>query len=289
MVWFEETRSLINAYICCFKYPVQFNLERNIMNYLLDYLKLTLLKAFNINSATVRLAGYTVHFGSLPQLKLLFKEIFVRENYKFDTSSRPYIIDGGANIGLAVLYFKKQFPEAQIVAFEPNPESFRCLKLNIEVNQISGVEIHNAALSGVAGMISFYTSSDMRIADIGASAVKKHVHHYHSSKGEVIENKVESKALSPFIDKQVDLLKLDIEGSEGGVFNEISDKFHLINHSVMEYHYHFRDDENRLSDIISTLEKNDHAYTISLLAKTDEVKRVNGYMINSRKMELKAP
>jgi FkbM family methyltransferase len=258
------------------------------MNYLLDYLKLTLLKAFNINSNKVRLAGFTVHFGSLSQLKLLFKEIFVRENYKFESSSTPYIIDGGANIGLAVLYFKKQFPEAQIVAFEPNPDSFRCLKLNVEINQIRGVEIHNAALSGTAGTISFYTSSDMHKADMGASAVKNHVDHYHSKKGKVIENKVESKILSPFIDKQVDLLKLDIEGSEGGVFNEIRDKFHQINHAIMEYHYHFRDDKNLLSDIISTMEKNDHAYTISLIAKTDEVKRVNGYMIKSTKMGLKA-
>jgi FkbM family methyltransferase len=258
------------------------------MNYLLDYLKLTLLKAFNINSKKVRLAGFTVYFGSVSQLKLLFKEIFVRENYKFDSSSTPYIIDGGANIGLAVLYFKNQFPEARVVAFEPNPESFKCLKLNVETNQIKGVEIHNAALSSTAGMISFYSSSDMEKADIGASTVKNHVAHHHGKKGELIENKVESKILSPFIDKQVDLLKLDIEGSEGCVFNEIRDKFHQIKHSIMEYHYHFGDDKNLLSDIISTMEKNDHAYTISLIAKTDEVKSVNGYMIKSTKMSLTA-
>lgn len=69
----------------------------------------------------------------------------------------------------------------------------------------------------------------MEKADIGASTVKNHVDHHHGKKGELIENKVESKILSPFIDKQVDLLKLDIEGSEGCVFNEIRDKFHQLN------------------------------------------------------------
>src|SRR5436190_22989208 len=47
------------------------------------------------------------------------QEIFVGEIYKFIPGSGPItIIDCGANIGLASIYFKMKFPEARVMAFE---------------------------------------------------------------------------------------------------------------------------------------------------------------------------
>ena len=46
----------------------------------------------------------------------LHDEIIEKEIYKFSTDdSAPYIIDGGANIGLSVLYFKQSYPNAKIL------------------------------------------------------------------------------------------------------------------------------------------------------------------------------
>jgi FkbM family methyltransferase len=42
----------------------------------------------------------------------------------------PVIIDGGANVGYAALYFARTFPEAVIIAIEPNAETFRLLQEN---------------------------------------------------------------------------------------------------------------------------------------------------------------
>ena len=36
----------------------------------------------------------------------------------------PVIIDGGANVGYAALHFAKLYPEATIIAIEPNPDTF---------------------------------------------------------------------------------------------------------------------------------------------------------------------
>ena len=42
----------------------------------------------------------------------------------------PVIIDGGANVGYAALHFAERFPQATIIAVEPNPETFEILKAN---------------------------------------------------------------------------------------------------------------------------------------------------------------
>ncbi|MEQ1784158.1 MAG: FkbM family methyltransferase [Hyphomonadaceae bacterium] len=42
----------------------------------------------------------------------------------------PVIIDGGANVGYAALHFAKLYPEAVIIAVEPNPETFDVLRQN---------------------------------------------------------------------------------------------------------------------------------------------------------------
>jgi len=36
----------------------------------------------------------------------------------------PFIIDGGANVGYSALFFAELFPEATIVALEPDPKAF---------------------------------------------------------------------------------------------------------------------------------------------------------------------
>jgi FkbM family methyltransferase len=41
--------------------------------------------------------------------------------------STAFIIDGGANIGIASLYFLNQYPTARLVAVEPSPANFEDL------------------------------------------------------------------------------------------------------------------------------------------------------------------
>ena len=48
-------------------------------------------------------------------------------------SETPLIIDCGANIGLATLWFSERFPKACIVAVEPNSDNFKLLTKNTEM------------------------------------------------------------------------------------------------------------------------------------------------------------
>jgi hypothetical protein len=54
-----------------------------------------------------------------------YQEIFEEECYSFNASSSyPFIIDCGSNIGLSIIYFKRQYPNARIIGFEPDPMIF---------------------------------------------------------------------------------------------------------------------------------------------------------------------
>jgi FkbM family methyltransferase len=255
------------------------------MSKFVDYLHLTLLKFFNAsNKSKIILAGYTIHYGNIKYLKLLYKEIFIKENYKCQLPDEPYIIDGGANIGMAILYFKKKYPKAIIKAFEPDIESFNFLKKNIESNNIQGVELFNAALSDNSGTLKFYRSSEMLNADVRGSAILEQVSTHFGPSDKLIETTVPCEKASTFIDQKVDLLKIDIEGSEGKVLKEIGNKFNMVQNVIMEYHYQSDNSENKLSDILKVIENNDHEYHISAIDKSTEIKSVNCYMIKSRKI-----
>jgi len=49
-----------------------------------------------------------------------------------------YIVDAGANVGCSTVYFKLLFPNAKVVAIEPESGNFNILKKNIELNEMQG-------------------------------------------------------------------------------------------------------------------------------------------------------
>src|SRR5437660_4897383 len=57
------------------------------------------------------------------------------------------ILDIGSNIGASILFFHEQFPTARIYGFEPHPETYRILQMNI--GSIPSVEVFNYALGGM--------------------------------------------------------------------------------------------------------------------------------------------
>ena len=76
------------------------------------------------------------------------------------SSNAPEIIDAGAHVGVATIYFKQRFPDAHIVAFEPNPDTYPILEHNIRQNQLRNVEIINAPLAREVGYATLHVSAD---------------------------------------------------------------------------------------------------------------------------------
>ena len=74
-------------------------------------------------------APYRVHYVDAMTAWPQWDDLFVRDVMRVAfTTSEPRILDGGANIGLASLYFATRFPGARITAFEP--EDRKSTRLN---------------------------------------------------------------------------------------------------------------------------------------------------------------
>jgi FkbM family methyltransferase len=205
----------------------------------------------------VSIAGFRVSYFHLNQLVYLFKEIFLNAQYLFQTDDeQPLIIDCGSNIGIGILFFKSLYPKAHVIGFEPDPETFHVLKNNIEENHLIGVDVYQCALSSEEGTVKFF-HDDRQKGSLLMSLYQERL------AGDVII--VPARLLSPFITREVELLKMDIEGAEAVVLPELAEsgKLQMVKQIHLEYHHHIRQQKDELSPILKLLEDNNFGYYLT--------------------------
>lgn len=76
-----------------------------------------------------------------------------------ECESEEIIFDIGASIGTYSLALASKYPGSDILAFEPNLETFKKLEKNIECNGFNNITIHNIGISDLNGEKSFYIST----------------------------------------------------------------------------------------------------------------------------------
>lgn len=208
-----------------------------------------------MNLKSSKVGNFTVYYKNKEEFKTIYKEIFVDEEYKFNSSSKsPYILDCGSHIGLSILYFKSKYPNAKIIGFEPNPDSFEILEENIAKNHLKNVELINAAVSDTEGSTKLFSYKYERIAWTWGGSIN--YNQWGDAESET-GKEVKTVKLSSYIDKKVDLIKLDIEGSEQKVIVDIKDNLKLVKEIILEYHgTKFNQEHNRLDLIMMILQKN---------------------------------
>jgi FkbM family methyltransferase len=194
-----------------------------------------------------RYSGLRIYSNHYRSLINLFNQIFKRKLYDFDADTdTPFIIDAGANIGLATLFWKSKYPNASILCFEPSKSVFNSLKRNIVLNGLSNVTIIDKALYYQEGIIEFNTNERLSGSiNLDKQLVEKYI--------------VQTIKLSNHLNQQVDLLKLDIEGAELEVLKESVHKLHLVKRLFVEYHS-FVDRKQELEELLSILGKNGFRY-----------------------------
>jgi len=201
--------------------------------------------------------GYDISFFDKVTFFCGYSEIFVKEIYHFKTAKEdPFIIDCGSNIGLTILYFKMLYPKAEVIAFEPSQKCFNVLQKNVADNHLTNVTAYNKAVSDREGKNSFWDPSHGR--GDGRASILVQGQNKDMTETECVH-------LSNYISKPVDLLKMDIEGAEFGVFQELAqaNKLGLIKEIVLEYHHHVPNgDIDRLGQFLALLESNNFGYQI---------------------------
>jgi FkbM family methyltransferase len=197
---------------------------------------------FNLN-------GRKIFYKNGLELLYSLKEIFIEEIYKLDLNiTEPYIIDCGANIGLSILYLKKQFPKASIIAFEPDETNFGLLKKNTE--DFPGLILQQKAVWKENNFVKFDASATLSSQIIS-----------NSDKNDTSSNEVESIRLKDFIDRPIDFLKIDIEGAEFEVLKDCADRLDMVKFMFIEYHGRFNQ-INELTEIFNLLNERHFQYYI---------------------------
>ena len=177
-----------------------------------------------------------------------FKEIFLLEAYKFDcVKSEPIIIDCGANIGVSCLYFKKIYPKSKIIAVEADSQIAELLKKNLEMNNFNDIEVVSKAVWINDDGVSFGSDG----AD-GGSII--------NSRNKKI---IPSIRLKNLLDahKEIDFLKIDIEGAETDVMVDCSESLSVVKRIFVEYHSWTGYPQN-LNALLKVLSVNNFRYYI---------------------------
>lgn len=198
------------------------------------------------------------------ETEFLFKEIFEARIYlqnHLTLNSDAVVFDIGANIGVFSFFVFTYCKDARVFAFEPIPEIFEVLKAN--ARQLNwNIELFNAAVSDSAKNLEFtyypksslqsscYANIDKNRKLLKASALYQQkelglsVNNYLLDK--LIESKLESNkvtclsvTISEIIKEcrveNIDLLKIDVEGSECDVIQGVkSEDWNKIKQVVVE-------------------------------------------------------
>ncbi len=218
----------------------------------------SLLQGNDVKEVTYDIFGHRVSSYGYEMLLFLFKEIFINAEYHFESDKPdPRIIDCGANIGMAVIYFKTLYPDCSIIAFEPNPSTFRLLEKNIGQNGLRNVIAHNIGLANEEGSIDFYPGSHL-------GSLTGSIHSSRSDREHMLT--IETRKLSGFLkDERPDLVKIDIEGAETEVLKDL-DSTGTVNNAhrySIEYHHRMKHTGSSLSAFLEPFERNGFEYNIN--------------------------
>jgi FkbM family methyltransferase len=196
-------------------------------------------------SAVVAVDGMRVELTDAASFLSAHREIFVEEIYRIPgTHAAPAIVDLGANIGLATLWLKRRFPDAQVLALEPDPQAYACLEANVRRNGLAGVELLKKAAWNANTVLHFVPDG----ADGGFATCQL------NGKPAARSVAVEAIAIQELLaERPVDFLKIDIEGAERQVLAACRGILPRVGWLFVEYHGRVRE-PGGLGELASTIE-----------------------------------
>jgi FkbM family methyltransferase len=206
--------------------------------------ELARLGALPLGQPTVtEIFGWPFYIPNVRSFIYLYDLYFKKRIFDFALGDHPpYIIDCGANIGVTVTWWKKRYADAQVLAFEADPDIFRFLERNC--GALPGVRLFNAAVWDREGEIPFLSKGGEggRVAELSNSPRQGMI------------RPVPCVRLRSFLSQKCDFLKMDIEGAEVAVIRDCADELKNVARTFVEYHS-FVEKKQSLGETISVLEK----------------------------------
>ena len=111
---------------------VVYELYRERFGFLPALLKYITLRKNGIGTAPNPVAGGIVYLRPGTTDQNVYDEIFLEREYDINLGTPLFIVDAGAHIGLAAVFFASKYPKATVIAIEPEPSNFGVLLRNVE-------------------------------------------------------------------------------------------------------------------------------------------------------------
>jgi FkbM family methyltransferase len=193
--------------------------------------------------------------------EFLTKDVYIGLPYLLPDTNPQRIFDVGANAGFATMFFSALYPEAQIVSIEPQMREVGYLRECVRLNGLAKVEVVNCAVGAEPGTMRFFTHDENSV--VSSLSISR------TTDGK--EEEIKVMLLSTLLpDAPVDILKLDVEGAEREVLEDLSQQAALnpkrIRNIVMEYHRFDPEGISAFPDTLRLLEKSGYEYTLSARA-----------------------
>ncbi len=196
----------------------------------------------------IKLSDFRLRITDGPNAYMQYKDIFIRGIYRFESDCPdPTVIDGGGNMGIASLGFRQQHPQCRLTVFEPDPAVEAMLSENLSRNKIEGVTVITAGLAATDGTTTFAPdgSAGGRVDNDAAGTTVKIVR------------------LSTYVADSIDFLKLNIEGEELAVLQELESAGRIRNVQKMVVEYHgWATGPQRLGALLDLLDRNGFRYFV---------------------------
>lgn len=139
----------------------------------------------------------------------------------YDASTAPIIVDAGANIGAASVWFASHFPRAKVIAVEPDADNVAWLKKNAA--RFPAIDPVEAAIASFAGKLV--------LTDPGSGAWAYRTFNDPTATGRSVPAMTIEEIVARAGDGDPFILKIDIEGAESELFSrhaDVFDRFPLI-------------------------------------------------------------
>ena len=216
--------------------------------------------------------GSTIFHMNESETRFMYNEIVEDDGYHLRNLALdpdPVILDAGANIGMFTVLCASIWPSAEIYAFEPIPDVFKCLQANVHLLNSKNIRIFNEGLSDRREelILSYYPFNTV-MSGAGVSdreILQSYLKEQYASAGEngdeevdlVLEEALESvqitcpvSSVTHLIDthglERIDLLKVDVEDWEEKIVRGVAaHHWDKIQNMILEVH----DKEGRLSFI----------------------------------------
>lgn len=190
--------------------------------------------------------GTPWHCTAKADALMIWREIFEDECYSDAVAGVPdggTVVDVGAHVGLASLYFSRTVTRARILAFEPAATLHRCLAQNLR-QQVRGARAYHCALGSTEGAASFTyypnapcqsglypdaakdrraTSDYLANSGVARDAVPFLLDGLHDQVPEEVDVSTLSVVIAEHGLDRIDLLKIDVERAELDVLHGIGE------------------------------------------------------------------